>query len=216
MKRVVFGETHGKMEYLYPKLRSLYKDFDEIIIAGEEGFGFPGETDRIISNYGNSITSRPYIRFIRGNHSNIDACREFSYQGLSFIEDGTIEDGILYIGGAESIDRHHRISGYDWWHTEEINDEDFQKIVESVEIEKENIHTVISHDAPRGVQEFILPSRKEVIKTRTDFYLEEIRKIINPYIDRWIFGHYHINKTFVFEGVNYIALKAESTQGFIL
>lgn len=214
MKRVVFGETHGKMEYLYPKMRAKYHDFDEIIIAGEEGFGFPGSIDQTMKNYAHSISSKPKIRFIRGNHSNVEACREFNYEGLSYIEDGTVEDGILYIGGAASIDQAYRTPGVDWWYTEQLSEPEFNEIIRGIEKRKEDIHTVITHDAPRSVQEFILPKHKPIIKTRTDFYLEEIRKILNPFIETWVFAHYHVSRDFVYEGIRYVCMKNESLDGF--
>lgn len=213
MRRAVFGEMHGQMEYFYPKIRQRYKHFDELIIAGEEGFGFPGDIDRIMHDYGKSITSRPYIRFIRGNHSDVDKCREFNYEGLSFIEDGTIDDGILFVGGAESIDKALRIPGLTWWETEELSIPEFDAILNKVENNKEQIHTVISHDVPREVQHLVLPQHKEIIKTRTDAYLEEIRQILNGYVKNWYFAHYHVERWFQFEGVNYYGLLNESAHG---
>ena len=43
-------------------------------------------------------------RFIRGNHDNPDACRR---EG-QWIKDGTVEDDVMFVGGALSVDRRWR------------------------------------------------------------------------------------------------------------
>ena len=56
-------------------------------------------------------------KFIRGNHDDPQACREHPY----WIKDGLIENDIMYIGGAWSIDREYRTEGVSWWRDEELS-----------------------------------------------------------------------------------------------
>lgn len=203
-KIVIYGETHGQMEMLYPKMRAMNPDAHEIIIAGEEGFGFG--RDEVIHNYAKQIQKRPYLSFIRGNHSDPDACKLFTTETVRYIPDGTIRDGILFVGGAYSIDRDRRTPGLDWWYGEELSEQEFEAIIENVWEHRHEIHMVVSHDCPRGVQRFILPKHKTIVHTRTDFYLDKIRQILTPFIHRWFFAHYHISTEFLFEGVFYTCL----------
>lgn len=214
MKRVFYGETHGGMEFLYPKMRKRHPDADEIIICGEEGFGF--NRDDAVRGYANLIQKKPYISFIRGNHSNPEVCKTFKGPEIRFIEDGSIENGVLFIGGAASIDRDYRTPGLDWWPDEELSEQRFEEIIKEVNERKYEIHTVVTHDAPRAVQSFILPEHKPIIQTRTDFYLEEIRKILNPFISRWIFAHYHIGRQFSYEGVLYTCLSDSNIVDYVV
>lgn len=102
---------------------------------------------------------------------------------------GTIEDGILFIGGARSIDRHWRIEGLDWFPEENISCAQQEYILDQIEeYGAKDIHTVISHDAPTSfVLESILSGPEYHDGNRK--FLEEVRRIVEP--ERWYFGHYH-------------------------
>ena len=100
------GDVHGK----FHRYEKLIKDCDASIQVGDFGVGF----FYIFGDHRVPMANPPYDsikkgnhRFIRGNHDNPDVCRRQSY----WIPDGTIEDHVLFVGGAHSIDRHIRTEG---------------------------------------------------------------------------------------------------------
>lgn len=191
---VVYGDLHGKFNLL-PHLRKLNKDADEIIIAGDMGVGFPGPDTSNLLKYGNQITAQPRIRFIRGNHDSPEACRQFTEGGVTWIPDGHVEDGILFIGGAWSIDYGFRTPGINWWFDEELNEEEWAKIFRNLEGKWDDIHTVITHDAPTRVVHMVLGADKTIFKTRTSMNLDMLLNRLTN-VRLWVFGHYHEYRDF--------------------
>lgn len=192
MKRILVGDLHGVVGNI-PYLRQRYPNADEIIIVGDMGVGFPGPQDAMFRLLATHIKDKPLVRFIRGNHDNPEVCRTFTEGGIQWIPDGHIEDGILFVGGAWSIDQKFRTPGFDWWYNEELNEGEWEEIFKKVE--GQEIHTVISHDAPERVIHLILGAGKSVIKTRTSMYLDMLWNRL-PGVRLWVFGHYHEYKEF--------------------
>lgn len=93
---------------------------------------------------------------------------------------------VLFMGGANSIDRKYRRLGYNWFPEELITQR------EVMELPKVNVDIVISHTCPEeflpnlGAMSFDDrdPSRKAL-----SYILEEYRPSM------WFFGHWHTNKT---------------------
>lgn len=192
MKRILVGDIHGIVGNI-AHIRKLHPDADEIIVVGDMGVGFPGPEDALFRRLSEEITTKPFVRFIRGNHDNPEVCRTFTDGGIQWIPDGHIEDGILFVGGAWSIDFQFRTPGFDWWHNEELNEEDWEEIFRKVE--GQAIHTVISHDAPQRVIHLILGADKTIAKSRTSMYLDMLWNRL-PNVKLWVFGHYHEYKEF--------------------
>lgn len=201
-KLVIYGDLHGKFNLL-PHLRRKHSEADEIIIAGDMGVGFPGPSTDHLLKYGNQITATPKVRFIRGNHDSPEACTKFVEGGVTWIPDGTLEEGILFLGGGWSIDgptglpefRNYRTPGVNWWEDEELTEAQWERIFNSLEGRYEEVHTVVSHDGPSGVIHRILGAHKPIFNTTTSNTLELLRGRL-PSVKMWVFGHYHLNRTF--------------------
>jgi hypothetical protein len=119
------------------------------------------------------------------------------------IPDGTIEDGVMFIGGAWSIDRAHRLEGYSWWPDEQCSQEQLNKFVDKAMAEKPRV--IISHDCPEGiVPALFLNHSKQHIHTRTGQALEAIRQLAPPKL--WVWGHWHESKDSIIEGTHFICL----------
>lgn len=189
MKRVLVGDLHGVFGNI-PYLRKLHADADEIIIVGDMGVGFPGPQDDMLRKMAAEITEKPFVRFIRGNHDNPETCRTFTEGGITWIPDGHVEDGILFIGGAWSIDYGFRTPGVNWWFDEELNEEEWDTIFRDLEDKFDGIHTVITHDAPARVVHMVLGAGKTIFKTRTSMNLDMLLNRL-PRVKLWVFGHYH-------------------------
>ena len=184
MKLRVIGDVHGKIaEYL-----AICSECDRSVQVGDMGFGFQGvylPSNEIINH-----------KFIRGNHDDPQACREHPY----WIKDGTYEDGIMYIGGAWSIDYEYRREGISWWRDEELSSEELYELIDVAEKVKPKI--MVTHDAPMGVIPELFHC--ESIHTRTQSALETIRQLVK--LEVWIFGHWHQNRDKVIDGTRFICL----------
>jgi predicted phosphodiesterase len=201
MKKVIVGDLHGNFSII-PYLKKRYADCDEIIVAGDFGLGFhrDDEARKLAED-----ETGPLVRFIRGNHDNVEVCRTFTDGGIRWIPDGTLENGILYVGGAWSIDYQMRTPGLNWWYNEELNEVEWEEIFKSLEGRFEEVHTVISHDLPQRVSHMVLPAHKPVLPTRTAAYLDMLWNRL-PNVRLWIFGHYHTYHNFEYNGVNMMCL----------
>jgi hypothetical protein len=103
---------------------------------------------------------------------------------------GTIENGILFLGGASSIDKAQRTPGVDWFAREDISYGDQMRVMENIQdYGPENIRTVISHDAPSSFNVASACHHKEVKDESNRQFLETVLRETDP--DKWFFGHYH-------------------------
>lgn len=221
MKTLILGDVQGADESADVLITSLMEnhDIEQIIQVGDIGFCYPG-CKPWLTDYG--IPQN----WIDGNHENFDLLYkrhlpnfgEDPYHSMSGIgwktfldvweykPRGTIENGVLYVGGAMSPPWFITDSkkGVDWWPQEQITEEDYRTTRENIEkYGPENIHTVISHDCPTAFSmDEMLGGSSWSSKTRT--FLERIRVLINP--QRWYFGHYHFRYQGVYEGCSWRCL----------
>lgn len=113
-------------------------------------------------------------------------------KGCLYVPRGTVlqvdNRNILFMGGAESIDRMNRITGADWFPEESITSREFERALTACE--GLEIDTVISHDCPTSfiaTSEF--PAQMEENSTRAA--LDALLAEVSP--SYWYFGHHHIS-----------------------
>jgi hypothetical protein len=157
------------------------------IQVGDFGIGFGNNFwhEEVVGKW---MKDNPNHRFIRGNHDNPAICKTMP----GYIEDGTVEGDVMYIGGAWSIDHAYRTEGRDWWRDEELSIMEFDRIAKIYEEVKPRV--VITHDCPTAVawEMFIskgLSLSTSQIKTRTGEYLQFMFEQHKP--ELWFFGHWH-------------------------
>jgi len=181
----VIGDIHGK----FKQYKSLLEDFDgPSVQVGDFGVGFfPPQWDDEVSKFHASGNHR----FIRGNHDNLAKCKTIT----GFIEDGYFEDGVMYIGGAWSVDWAYRTEGVNWWRDEELSMRQVEHLIHKYEQLKPRV--MITHDGPSSVTRkmFIETGKAMVglnakqIKTTTGEALQTMFEIHQPQMH--IFGHWH-------------------------
>ena len=209
--KIYYGDLHGVYSLL-PHIRGMHAEADEIIFVGDFGYGFPGPQDKWVVNYGHNLEGNPTFATSRGNHDNPYTIRnltDLTDGKIRYIEDGTIEDGTLYIGGAYSLDKQYRIPGFDWWAGEELTDAWWDKFLS--ELDGGSIHTVVTHDCPNVILPFF--GYKNVLKTNTGGWLDILLTNL-PNVNNWIFGHHHKNMTLPLDGVIFHCL-ADGTHGAV-
>ena len=133
-------------------------------------------------------------RFIRGNHDHPALCKTMP----SCIADGTVENDVMFIGGAWSIDNpdappgwYKRTENYDWWADEECTDEQFEQMLDVYSTVKPRV--MITHDCPHKIAGHMFWDtgflKGPRYPTRTGDFLQKMFDIHQP--DEWYFGHWH-------------------------
>lgn len=194
----IVGDIHGSFnEYSHYTLgigrtRSMGQPVppDRSIQVGDFGIGFYSPYwHESVNDWMKVHTGH---RFIRGNHDNPAICKTMA----GFIDDGTIENDIMYVGGAWSIDHAMRTEGLDWWRDEELSVQELDKLIKKYEEVKPRV--MITHDCPTSVAWEMFLSKglglggTEQVKTRTGEALQAMFEIHQP--EFHFFGHWHNTK----------------------
>lgn len=194
----LIGDIHGKFnDYRHYAIG----DFSgPSIQIGDFAIGF-GQ-----SSYWHDMVNEYHLdthRFIRGNHDNPYKCKEM----VGYIPDGLVEDDVMFIGGAWSIDNPNAPPGWykrtlnkDWWLDEECSDDQFEQFLTTVKTVKPRV--MITHDCPGSVSyEMFWGSgfvTGPVYPNRTSAWMDKIFEAHQP--EFWFFGHWH--KTMIHKAGN--------------
>ena len=166
------GDVHCKIKDYLRIVRSTELP---TIQVGDFGFGFITEEELA------ETQKNPKDRQMRGNHDNPSVANRSS----NFIKDGHIENGMMFIGGALSIDRYKRKEGVDWWPDEELSFSKMFEIGNDYADAKPEI--VVTHDCPSTIYPFLRSHHNE--ESATSGFLRNLFEIHQPKL--WIFGHHH-------------------------
>ncbi len=186
----LIGDIHGMLNAY--KLYSLDKFEGPTIQIGDFGVGF-GQSDfwhESVDAYHNAGNHR----FIRGNHDNPSMCKSMS----SWIPDGRVENDVMFIGGAWSIDNpdappgwYKRTADVNWWADEECSDAQFEQMYEIYKTTKPRI--MITHDCPASISYQMFWGsgfiKGPVYPNRTGAWFDRFLNAHQP--DDWYFGHWH-------------------------
>lgn len=186
MKKLrLIGDIHGKW-YEYQLITQPITH--DSIQVGDFGIGF-GQGD-YWHDMVNEFHRNDQHRFIRGNHDNPSICKS---EMIGCIADGTVQDNIMFVGGAWSIDKDYRTPGIDWWHEEELSIPEFNNIIDIYSTVRPDI--MITHDCPTlaAYHMFVKTGktigRKALYLTRTGEAFQAMFEIHQP--KYWFFGHWH-------------------------
>jgi len=186
----LIGDIHGDInEYM---VYGIDKFEGPTIQIGDFGIGF-GQGEYWYERINNFHRAGGH-RFIRGNHDQLAICKTMH----GWIPDGKVENDVMFIGGAWSIDNpnappgwYKRTENYDWWADEECNDEQFAQMLDVYSTVKPRV--MITHDCPHKIaghmfwdSGFLKGPR---YNTRTGDFLQSLFDIHQP--DEWYFGHWH-------------------------
>lgn len=169
------------------------QDCERSIQIGDFGIGF-GQSDYWHENV-NRFHASGQHRFIRGNHDNPTVCKE---DMVGCIPDGLVENDVMFIGGAWSIDNpdappgwYKRTAHVDWWPDEECSEKQFAHFLDIYSVVKPRV--MITHDCPHNIagemfwgSGFLQGPR---YNTRTGDFLQKLFEVHQP--DEWYFGHWH-------------------------
>lgn len=200
---ILIGDVHGKTHIYQKMLRQKYEG-KRTIQLGDMGIGFSGVgLHEMTENH----------KWFRGNHDDPAKCRaNKNYLGdWGFLP----EDSLFWTAGAFSIDRMYRIEGISWWSDEELSYQQLDEVIQAYTSAKPKF--VISHEAPANAAKVMLQSlmgdyfaaKGACTMSRTAEALQQMFEAHQP--EKWIFGHYHVDKTFQYAGTEFTCV-AELSQ----
>jgi predicted phosphodiesterase len=195
------GDVHGYKNELALVLHNIPDDVTSVVQVGDMGVGM-GQGDYWHESLEDMLQG-VNGRFIRGNHDSPSQCKEMR----TWINDGRIENDVMFIGGAWSIDYQWRTEGLDWWRDEELSTHQFYGLISAYNYVRPRV--MVTHDCPLSVSNKLFIERGKSFsgaqyKTRTGSALEEMFSIHKPSL--WIFGHWHCNTDEVIDGTRFICL----------
>ena len=178
------------------------------IQIGDFGVGF-GQGDYWLKSV-SEFHQRGGHRFIRGNHDHPALCKTMP----SYIPDGTVENDVMFIGGAWSIDNpdappgwHKRSAGYVWWADEECSDEEFERMFETYKRVKPRV--MITHDCPGKVSYPMFWGtgflKGPVYPNRTGIWFDQFIDAHQP--EFHFFGHWHRTMTYQYGKTTFVCLR---------
>ncbi len=188
---VFIGDVHGKCD----RYHQIIREHSDTIQVGDMGIGFVDcfpLKEMINGNH----------RFIRGNHDNPFECINNS----QWIKDGCVENDMMFMGGAYSIDKAYRTPGRDWWPEEELSYPELTQMIDIYIVTKPRI--MVTHDAPLFLTAELYPTSN--ILTRTGQALQYMFEIHRP--ESWVFGHHHISLDVTILGTRFVCLAELETK----
>ena len=177
----LLGDTHGDMEHILIVSRTMWaRGVSILLVLGDFGFVWPGHNwDNDLDKLSGRLAERGQILFwLDGNHEDfrrLYAKFPVSPDGLRRLRPNIIhlprgyrtslnfERTLAVLGGANSIDRHHRTEGLTWWPQERITDDDLKLLGH------EHADILIGHDAPSP-----LPTLDESLAKTDHFWPQEM------------------------------------------
>ena len=189
---LLIGDVHGK----WRSYAEIIQNAPASIQVGDMGIGLPHEDPDVRKTF-EAATSQGDHRYIRGNHDNPFA----TATDARCILDGTVENGIMFLGGAQSNDRRWLIEGEDWWPEEELDIGALNRMIDIYDDTRPRV--MVTHDAPEAVVRELFPSLG-IEDSRTRQALDAMLEIHRP--DLWVFGHYHKSRRQCLSGTEFICL----------
>lgn len=202
MRKVGFiGDIHGDWD----KYKLLVDQVETSVQVGDFGYGFDHKADEEMLEW---QKEHPQHLFIRGNHDNPAQC----LKSQTYIHDGFTDhqNGIMYVGGAWSIDYATRVENINWWHEEECSTDTFKRTFDLYKDFKPRI--MVTHDAPFYIPKWtgILSDKDFHMLTRTGVWLQRMYNVHQP--DLWLFGHWHKSVDQTIEGTRFVCLNICETR----
>lgn len=187
------GDVHGNFGWFNRMLNK--KRPDLVICCGDFGYWpkLPGHRFEDIRPQGSKIL------WCDGNHEDHWSLRDREKDeivpNVIYMPRGStykLPDGrnILFMGGADSIDKNARWVGVDWFPEEVINQKDFENLPD------EKVDIVVSHTCPDELTPNMLKHDPRKTNDPSTRALSQIWKIYQP--ELWYFAHWHTYETGMF------------------
>lgn len=196
MKILFIGDIHGYFSTLKKEFLDVF-GYDIVIQCGDFGIWPQDYCHKLAQEVFKN--NKKLIYFCDGNHEDhmflknqIDKYGSKNpieiYNNVFYMPRGSVLElnnkKFLFMGGANSIDKHLRKENYDWFREETISQKDFNNLP----YELDKVDFVISHTVPECILNSVLkfPGYE---KDPSRIALDNILEMFKP--DRWYAGHFH-------------------------
>lgn len=214
----VCGDWHGATRWAKCQITdaglvgTLGEKRTAILVVGDFGYWVDNEfTEEFLSTVSREAGEWGIdLYFLDGNHEDhtriaaLDQTRPAAlpdHPGITYLPRGARWSWwgktFMAVGGAPSVDKHHRVEGRDWWPGEELTDEQVQHCTREGRVD-----VVLAHDCPTGVD---IPRVGDGIAfTPSTWWPDEAIRRSNAHRERmariadavspamWVHGHYHV------------------------
>lgn len=209
----ITGDVHGEIDICkfsskeFPEGKELTSN-DFIIITGDFGLIWDVNYSKESESYWIKwLSEKPWTTlFIDGNHENFDRLNTLPIEEKFGGKVGKINDKIYHLkrgeiytienktffcfGGAQSIDKNHRIEFLSWWKEEIPNTAEIQNGLNNLAKVNNKVDYIITHTCPEKIlAKNIFHLNAEKIDDQTGKILNTFYSIIN--FKHWYFGHFH-------------------------
>jgi len=213
---IVCGDIHADWKFLNTLINR--KKPDIILVCGDYGY-WPILDRRTNRSYSNVRPKDTKIYWCDGNHEDHESLGKLREKEISeivpnvfYMKRGStliLPDGrvVLFMGGADSVDKEWRTPGLDWFPGETISNKDIDNLPEV------GVDIVVSHTCPEFlVRHFI---KKGVFDEKfNDPSQKVLTHVWEKYVPRlWYFGHFHTNMVVENGYTKFICLNCAGSSG---
>lgn len=187
MNIIVTGDIHGQFNHLNALINKHRSKLDLVLCCGDFGY-WPN-----FNQYCTEIKNKDIpVLWCDGNHENHWALKNLKNTEIAnnvfYMPRGTtykLNDGrnIMFMGGADSIDKDHRHVGYDWFPDEIVTQKDLMNLP------NEKVDVFITHTCPKELYNVMLPYDMRKANDPSNEALSALWEIYKPSL--WFFGHWH-------------------------
>lgn len=202
----VTGDCHGRFERLWRFIKKFdLSEGDTIIVCGDMRLYWNKDmrdAKYSIRQYEENCNG-VQLWWIDGNHENFDIINKLKEYDMiecsphiTYIGRGVCMDTeigtMLFIGGADSVDKMLRTEHLSWWADEAVTEDNIAGI-------HGHYDYVFSHACPRSVfndNRAFLCTLNNINENNAIHKSEDVLEKLKGQItyDHWYFGHYHVNK----------------------
>ena len=195
------GDTHGQQK-AFDQIDAEARASETSIIIQVGDFGVHFAPNCTVADWFEKRDGGPIWITCGGNHDNWPKWRSLPEvelfggkvrelaPGCFFADRGTVlnigGEKHIFFGGAESIDKMHRVEGRDWWPEESPDYAEYCKFMDAMEFHRPAV--VVTHEAPSSIQ----IRKLNRLSNPTPRSLEGIFRNCEHKPARWYFGHHHI------------------------
>jgi predicted phosphodiesterase len=199
---LITGDIHGEFARLNDLINTKKHQLDLIICCGD--FGYWPNHDRDLQNI--KTHGKPLL-WCEGNHEDHWALRDRKTDELApnvfYMPRGStykLDDGrtIMFMGGADSIDKEQRVIGYSWFPEEIIAQKDLMNLPDI------RVDIFVTHTCPTELYPVMVQYYDGKQMEPSNYALSELWKKYKP--DLWFFGHWHHFKAGTLENTKWYAL----------